>query len=118
MERTGNGQNIAELLLGQTSTIEINGGQLIAISDKANKINTVRIELGFTNEVWDGSDGNITTPGIINSSSINGAQTPLPVDLASFYGEMNDTAINCLDYTFRIKHRLFFCSAFRRWRFI
>lgn len=93
MERTGN-SNISELLLGLYSTITIDTtGNIIAISNKNDKYTSIRIEIGSFNEVWDGSDGDINMPGILNYNTTDGSLTPLPIVLGKFYIENNETSM-------------------------
>lgn len=93
MERTGT-SNISELLLGLYSTITIDTtGDIVAMSNKNDRYYTIRIEIGSYNEVWDGSDGNINGPGIINYNTTDGGLTPLPIDLGRFYIENNETSM-------------------------
>jgi hypothetical protein len=83
LERTGNGGNISFLDLGVRSTITIDGGEIDAITNKSNKLNTISIDIAG-NQVWDGTDGDILTDGIIDGSSVDGSQTGLPIELAYF----------------------------------
>jgi hypothetical protein len=81
------------LNLSNNSHIQIaSGGAIEAVSNKPAKISTAAISIGAV-EVWSGDDGDITTPGIINGSSLLGSQTPLPVDLKEFKAEPTEDAI-------------------------
>jgi hypothetical protein len=82
-DRRGNGGNVAELLLGSNSSIVVQNGGVLAYSNKNSQYNTIKIIIGGT-EVWDGTDGDILSDGIINGASVDGSQVPLPVELAYF----------------------------------
>ena len=90
-DRRGN-TNVSELSLGSNSSITIQSGGMLAYSNKTNQYNTIKVLIGGI-EVWDGSDGDITTDGIINAASNNGSQTPLPVELAYFKVEENNNKL-------------------------